>query len=104
MNAGDFKRRRDRLSKRKIRFSNEQSERLRRKYHGQTIKCPICGETGRLCFRVKGSENKRYFYCRHGNDACYVGRIEDIEELLNPPKETRKQTMLGLPNFFAGDS
>jgi len=90
----DFKRRRERLNKRGFRLSYEQTERLCAKYHGLTIRCPICGKFGRLCFKVKGSESKRYFYCRHGNDTCYVCRIEDVEELFNPSKESSKQTAL----------
>lgn len=103
MTDEDWKEWRDRLSKRKSRLSYEERERLRVKYHGLTIRCSICEKQGTLSFKVKGSESKRYFYCRHGDDACYVGRIEDIEELLNPPKETGKQATLGLTNSFAGD-
>jgi len=100
MNAEDFRRRRNRLSKRKIRLSYEQIERLRRKYEGLTIRCPICGKQGTLTFRVKGTDPKRYFYCRHGDDYCYIGRVEDIEELLNPPKrQAGKQVTLDFSNF-----
>lgn len=94
MSAEDFKRRRDRLSKRKNRLSSEERERLRSKYDDLTIRCPICEKQGKLTFRRKGSNPKRYFYCRHNDHFCYIGRIEDIEKLLNPPKETDKQATL----------
>lgn len=98
MNAEDFKRRRDRLKKRKIRLSHERYEQLLSKYNGLIITCPTCGKQGKLTFKQRwGSDSKRYFYCRHDNPLTwhYFGRIEDIEELLNPPKETDKQATLG---------
>jgi len=93
----DFRHRRDRLSKRKNRLSKEEYNRRYKKYHGKTITCPKCGKQGTLRFQRDGDPRHQYFYCIHRVNpsvACYIGRIEDIEELLNPPKETDKQATL----------
>lgn len=103
----DFRRRRDRLSKRKNRVSKEEYNRRYQKYNGKTITCPLCGDPCKLRFQRDGDPRHQYFYCVHVYNSAivrYIGRIEDIEELLNPPKETRKQATLGLTNSFAGDN
>jgi len=94
--AEEFKRRRARLSKIKRRLSEEEFERRYNKYHGKQIRCPICGKIGVLRFQRNGDRRHQYFYCIHSvnpSDACYIGRIEDIEELLNPPAEVKKKPL-----------
>lgn len=107
MSAEDFKRRRTRLSKRKIRLSQEEYNRRYKEYHRKTITCPLCGDPCKLRFQRDGDPRHQYFYCDHVYNTSivrYIGRIEDVEELLNPPKETDKQATLGLTNSFAGNN
>ena len=95
MSAEDFKEMRARLSKRRrIRLSREGVRRLREKYEGNIIECPICGKQGKLYFRICGQPQARYFYCRHGDDYCYIARIEDIDDLFDHQKPTVEQTTL----------
>ena len=94
-----FQQKRKRIMKRRknIRLAREELERRYKEYHGKTITCPVCSEQGRLRFQRDGDPRHRYFYCIHSSNpsmACYIGRIEDIEELLSSPLETRKQTTL----------
>jgi hypothetical protein len=63
-------------------LSDEKRAELRKKYDGQHITCPKCGNYGLLQFRYNTAQQKRYFYCKHGNESCYIGRIEDIEKIM----------------------
>jgi hypothetical protein len=64
------------------RISEERREELRQKYDGQNITCLKCGRYGLLQFRYNTAPSKRYFYCKHGDESCYIGRIEDIERIM----------------------
>jgi hypothetical protein len=49
------------------------------------------GRPGLLQFRISrgGVSDKRYFYCKHNSyETCYIGRIEDIEKVMEKPKIT----------------
>jgi len=37
-----------------------------------------------LQFRFNTDTKKRYFYCKYGDESCYIGRIEDIDEIMQP--------------------
>lgn len=63
----------------------EEFQRLVRKYDHLDMTCIKCGKLGSLSFRLgQGRTGKRYFFCRHGDDFCYIARIEDIDNVLNP--------------------
>jgi len=78
-------------------LSQEEIERRIAKYDGLWLQsCPKCGKQGRLVFKSVGK--RRYFYCRHGDDYCYVATIENIEKAMLPkpekPSTKTKQTTL----------
>jgi len=73
--------------RRKFALSQEKVEELRRKYDGQHITCPKCQRFGLLQFRFNTQAKKRYFYCKHGDESCYIGRIEDIDEIMQPVRK-----------------
>ena len=82
-----------------VKLSKEERDRRIAKYHRLIVRqCPKCGKPGILDFRHRGgSGTPRYFYCRHGNEACYVGTIEKIAEIMGDAAEAKdkeRQTRL----------
>ena len=79
-------------------LSDEERERLRKKYDGLHIICPKCGNYGLLNFRISrgGVSDKRYFYCKHGDKSCYVARIEDIEKVMKNNQHAKLRSSVSL--------
>ena len=88
------------MGKIKLQISDIEFARLKKLYDKKHVTCPKCGRVGLLNLRTNTGKKNKYFYCKHGDDSCYIARIEDIEKVMNATEREKTEPQKFFEKLF----